>query len=265
MKIFCISIFDENFEEFKNLNLIPVGLGKANFGKNWLNDKGLNNISSKNSHFGEYTFHYNLWKNNLTLSNSDEWIGFCSYRRFWSNNDSPQINSYKNLQNLIVREPLKNWNDYDVVLGKPLIFKKIKNMKLIKRNFIEVLKKPTVLFKDNSLMDHFNIFHGSFFLKTALNHLSPDDRNGFVKYLNNYELNPYNMFICKNIKILFKFYEAIFPWLFKCENDFKDIKLNGYDKIRIYGFLAERFMPYWFKKNYKTITCPIIFFDGTNK
>ena len=30
---------------------------------------------------------------------------------------------------------------------------------------------------------------------------------------------------------------------------------------RIYGFLAERFMSYWFQKNTKSITMPIIFYD----
>ncbi len=261
MKIFCISIFDENFDKFKKNNLIPVGLGNVNFDEKWLNDKGLNNISSKNSNFGEYTFHYNLWKNNPSINDSDKWIGFCSYRRFWSNKAKNHINSINDLQNVIIKDPPSKWEDFDVILGDPLFFKKIKNMKLIKRNFIEVLKKPSVLFRNNSLMDHFKIFHGSFFLKIALNHLSNDDRNGFVKYLNNFELNPYNMFICKNKKILFNFYEVIFPWLFKCENDFKNIELEGYDKKRIYGFLAERFMPYWFKKNYKTTTCPITFLN----
>ena len=37
--------------------------------------------------------------------------------------------------------------------------------------------------------------------------------------------------------------------------------LKGYDQKRIYGFLAERFMPYWFKKNFHTTTCPITFFE----
>ena len=71
-----------------------------------------------------------------------------------------------------------------------------------------------------------------------------------VKFLNKYELNPYNMFICKNTKILYQFYNEIFPWLFKCENEFKNYNLEDMKK-RIYAFLAERYMPYWFKKNFK--------------
>ena len=39
--------------------------------------------------------------------------------------------------------------------------------------------------------------------------------------MNGYLLYPYNMFICKNFKILLKFYDEIFPWLFKCEEAFK--------------------------------------------
>ena len=110
-------------------------------------------------------------------------------------------------------------------------------------------------------MDQFKIFHGSFFLEKSLNLLSEDDKNGFVKFLNKYELNPYNMFICKNTKILYQFYNEIFPWLFKCENEFKNFNLDGYEKKRIYAFLAERYMPYWFKKNFKTTTCQISFLD----
>ena len=63
MEIFCLSIYNKDFEEFKKLNLTPVGLGEANFDKNWLNDKSIDNISQKNINYGEYTFHYNLWKN----------------------------------------------------------------------------------------------------------------------------------------------------------------------------------------------------------
>ena len=33
---------------------------------------------------------------------------------------------------------------------------------------------------------------------------------------------------------------------------------------RIYGFLAERFLSYWFQKNYKVKELPIIFKDITD-
>ena len=72
------------------------------------------------------------------------------------------------------------------------------------------------------------------------------------------------MFICNSKEKLKNYYEDLFPWLEKCEDLFGFENLKGFGMIRIYGFLAERFMPFWFKKNYKTIEWPYIFFD-TNK
>ena len=261
MKIFCLSIYNENYRLFKELNLIPVGLGNQNFEREWLNDKDTFNISHKNINFGEYTFHYNLWKNKINNQKYNDWIGFCSYRRFWIKNNILEPKNILELKNSIIQQPDDSWYDNEVILVKPLIFKKIKNIKLIKRSLYEVLKKPSVLFKKTSLKDQFNIFHGSYFLKNAISFLKKNDQLEFSKFLDGYEYNPYNMFICKNSDILIKFYDEIFPWLFKCEELFKNKNLIGYDKIRIYGFLAERYMPYWFKKNFKTLNWPITFFD----
>ena len=265
MKIFCLSIYNENYRLFKELNLLSVGLGNQSFGNEWLNDKGSLNISEKNINFGEYTFHYHLWKNIINNEKYDNWIGFCSYRRFWIKKNIFEPKNIEELKKSIIQKPDATWKNNEVVLVEPLNFKKIKNIKLIKRNLFEVLKKPSVLFKNNSLEDQFNIFHGSYFLKEAINLLSEDNRANFSNFLKGYECNPYNMFICKNSDILNQFYEEIFPWLFKCEDIFKNKKLAGYDKIRIYGFLAERYMSYWFQKNFKTINWPISFIDTHNK
>ena len=51
MKIFCLSIYNKNFDQYKKLDLIPVGLGNNSFDSRWLNDKGKDNISDKNMHF----------------------------------------------------------------------------------------------------------------------------------------------------------------------------------------------------------------------
>ena len=261
MKIFCLSIYNKNYDKLKNLNLIPVGLGKEKYDKRWKNDRFGINISKKNVNFGEYTFHYNIWKNNHFNLNKEKWIGFCSYRRFWTKKSSKQIQSFKQLKKIIIKKPHKKWKNFEVILGEPLKFKKIKNIKLIKKNFLEVLKKPSMLYKNNTLEDQFRVFHGSFYLDTAITLLPKNYQSDFKKFLNGYLFYPYNMFICKNKSILFKFYKEVFPWLFKCEKIFKSTNLTGYNKVRIYGFLAERFMPFWFLKNYKTTTCPITFFE----
>ena len=78
MKTFCISIYNENYSFFEKNNLIPVGLGSNYFGEEWINDKFENDISSKNINFGEYSFHYRLWKDFLLKKKDYKWIGFCS-------------------------------------------------------------------------------------------------------------------------------------------------------------------------------------------
>ena len=39
------------------------------------------------------------------------------------------------------------------------------------------------------------------------------------------------------------------------------MELKGYGKERLYDFLAERYLPYWFKKYTKFTELPILFRD----
>ena len=72
------------------------------------------------------------------------------------------------------------------------------------------------------------------------------------------------MFITKSKNLIKDYYKAIFSWLEKCEEIF-GFDLEGYNKKRIYAFLAERFLPYWFNKNAKALEWPIIFQDLNKK
>ena len=77
----------------------------------------------------------------------------------------------------------------------------------------------------------------------------------------------------KNKKLLFLIaFSTLFGLYFRYCYDVKyttDLfgfdNLKGFDMTRIYGFLAERFMSYWFQKNTKSITMPIIFYDIRNE
>ena len=71
------------------------------------------------------------------------------------------------------------------------------------------------------------------------------------------------MFVCKSKKIIAKYYESLFPWLEKCEKVF-GFDLKGYGMTRIYAFLGERYLSYWFTKYTKHLLWPVIFYD-TNK
>jgi len=125
-----------------------------------------------------------------------------------------------------------------------------------------LLKNPKAFFKNNrSIKFHFDMFHGNGILDKAINVLNENDREDFRKFVNsNSSYNQGNMFICKSKELMISYYETIFQWLSDCEKIF-GFNLNGYGKIRIYGFLAERFLPFWFNKYSRCLEWPIIFND----
>ena len=83
LKMFCITLEPSHFDFIKKLNYIPVGLGQKKFSNDWLTDRTGKNIFEKNRNYGEYTFHYWLWKNYINQVDS-KWIGFGQYRKFWT-------------------------------------------------------------------------------------------------------------------------------------------------------------------------------------
>ena len=114
LKIYCMCLEDHHLENIKALNYIPVGLGKNNFRSEWLRDSVGQNISNKNTNYGEYTFYYWFWKNELDKIQDNEWVGFCAYRRFWVNkNYSENKSIYENS----LREIPEEWSDYDTIIG----------------------------------------------------------------------------------------------------------------------------------------------------
>ena len=124
LKMFCITLDPNHIDYIQKLNYTPVGLGDKPFPKNCISDKTGDNISEKNKFYGEYTFHYWLWKNYLD-NIKQNWIGFCQYRKFWSLDFFP--NEEINLQNLKERalnEIPDNFIEYDVILGDPFFVNK---------------------------------------------------------------------------------------------------------------------------------------------
>ena len=86
MRMYCITLDNNHYEKIKRLGYIPVGLGDKKFSKKFESDNKGDNISLKNPFYGEYSFHYWLWKNELKNLKDKEWVGFCQYRKFWSLN-----------------------------------------------------------------------------------------------------------------------------------------------------------------------------------
>ena len=89
---------NEDLNLIESLGYIPVGLGKNISSKNFLRDNDKVNISKKNPFYGEYTFHYWLWKNYLNNFKNNSWIGFCTYRRFWVKANVKKIIDFDDLK-----------------------------------------------------------------------------------------------------------------------------------------------------------------------
>ena len=253
----------ENEKYIKALSYIPVGLGDEIFPESFLTDKKDKNISEKNSNYGEYTFHYWIWKNHLDKINTD-WVGFCQYRKFFlKKNFLSKDISFEELNENVVKNIPENLNQFDCILGDQLSVGNLKIIKFIKKNFMKIALSPSVIFqkKKRNIKFHFDIFHGENILDTAIDLLDKENKNDFKEFVNSRSsFNPHNMFICKK-EILRNYYESVFPWLNKCEAIFGFKDLQGYGMKRIYGFLAERYLSYWFLKNQKVKELPIFVKD----
>jgi hypothetical protein len=107
------------------------------------------------------------------------------------------------------------------------------------------------------------MFHGNGVIDKAIEQLNTIDKIDFYNYVrSNTGFNQGNMFVTKSKKIMNEYYSVLFEWLNKCEKIF-GFDLRGYNRVRTYAFLAERFLSYWFKKNTKYLEWPIVFHDLT--
>ena len=263
LKIFCMCLENSNLKTIKDLNYLPVGLKNNDFTNDWLRDNTLDNISEKNPFYGEYTFYYWYWKNLLKEKKEDEWVGFCSYREYWGNKNIKDKNE-KDLKKLILQEVPKEWDEYETIIGEPIhVDAKPKLMKIMKYGKLALLRNPKAIIfkKGRTIRWQFDMFHGNGNLDKAINLLPDKDRDDFDFFVRNEtSFSRGNMFITKSEKIIDKYFLEVFDWLKKCEKVF-GFDLNGYGQIRMYTFLAERFLPFWFKKYTKSLAWPVTYYD----
>ena len=276
MKIYCIT--HKPIKNIEKTGLIPAGVGMNSFPKNYIVENSGDNIANKNFCYSETSFHYWMWKNLLPKIDEGEWIGTCQYRRYFVKkeyadkikyDDRQQglynIKDVESLRSILQLQPEKEWNNYDVILCKPWNVSKVKKMKLIKRGFKSLLKDPSIFFnKDKqSIKLHFDMNHGHGNLEKAANLLPEKDKKDFMAYVSSKTwLIGHCIFISKNKKLMERFYSDLFSWLSECEKIF-GFNSNSYDTKRIYSFLTERYMPFWFEKYSKVLTWPWVYFDIT--
>jgi len=268
LSMFCLSLYGKHLNNLKKINYIPVGLGENNFNNEWLRDNTKQNISNKNKYYGEYTFHYWFWKNMIDEISDKNWIGFCAYRRYWANHNnmkSNELNKIINNQNFrehVLQDVKNDWSNYETILGERIPFGKIKLSKIIKNGGIKsILRNLNSFIKNQTTVKfHFDIFHGNEKIDKAIDLLEIKERSDFRIFINNQSFNKENMFICRSKKIIKEYYNSVFPWLQRCENIF-GFNLNAWHEIRIYAFLAERYLSYWFNKYTRVKEWPIFFYD----
>ena len=227
--MFCLTLNQGHLPLIKKLKYIPVGLGDSTFNeKEWIQDCTKKNIAEKNKYYGEYTFHYWIWKND-TL-NFEGWTGFCQYRKFWKKNfekfDDNIFDIFK--ENLLTDVPEK-LDKYESILGEEVFINQFRFSKFIKLNLKKMISEPSLFFnkKKRNIKFHFNMMHGDGNLDKAISLLDMSERNDFNSFVNEeVSFNPHNMFICKSKKILFSYYESLFPWLERCEKVREVVLLN---------------------------------------
>jgi len=262
LNIFCVT--NKEISPLKKNNYTIVGVGKATLPDSYLNCSTKQNIFYKEEFYSELTFHYWYWKNMLDISNK-EWIGFCQKRRFWIKSASKNIMINKdNLNQHLLVDPEEDWENYESLLCTPINVNNIKKMKILKRGWRSLLKKPSILFDESkqTLALHFDMHHGYGNLNKAIELLETQDRNDFFEYVNsNTKFNAHIMFISKNI-ILDKWFNTLFSWLERCEEVFGFKNLKGYDTLRLYAYLSERYLSFWFKKYTTHKEQPWVFIDN---
>jgi hypothetical protein len=261
LEVYCVT--DKNLLYLKSLPCKLAGVGKSSFSKEYYLANTNYNIHYKEKYYSELTFHYWFWKNETKNLDKNTWIGFCQKRRFWIKKNilKKDINT-DNLKNFILSELPVEWKDYNSVICDPIYVNGVNKVKLLKRGFKSIIRDPSIFFnnKKQTVKLHFDMHHGYGNLDKAINLLDDSDRDEFRNYVENQVcFNPHIMFIAKK-DIANEWFGKLFPWLFRCEKIFGFENLKGYDSQRLYAYLTERYLSFWFKKYSKYIEWPYITF-----
>ena len=262
IKIYCVT--DKEVSFLDNLTYEIGWVGRTETPKNYIECNKKDNIFFKEKYYSELTFHYWYWKNLQDLNVNKDWVGFCQKRRFWSNTRTNNIKSHDiSSGNFFLNKAPLSWKNYDSIICDPIDLSNVNIIKIFKRGFRSVIRDPLILFNKNrrTIKLHFDMHHGFDNLTKAANLLEKEDRSDFIEYINvSTSFHPHIMFIAKP-KIVNLWFSALFPWLSRCEKLFGFENLNGYDTQRLYAYLAERYLSFWFKKHTKSLSHPWIFFD----
>ena len=261
LEIYCITNKTLHYLEGFSYHLAAVG--QESFPDNYLKCNYGDNIFKKEKYYSELTFQYWFWKNKLNVNN-DNWLGFCQKRRFWiKKNSINKLVNKKNFKEHFLNEVPYEWQNYNAIVCGPIFVNKLKKMKLIKRGFKSFIKDPSIIINKNkhTLKLHFDMHHGYGNLAKAIEVMDNKDKDEFMDFVSNaVSYNPHIMFIAKP-RIANDWFNNLFAWLFRCEKIFGFDNLKGYDTQRLYAYLAERYLSFWFNKYAKTLHWPWVLIE----
>jgi hypothetical protein len=100
------------------------------------------------------------------------------------------------------------------------------------------------------------------FIAQAASVMNKEQKNDFLSFIKTETelFSPYSIFILKKRKFD-DLCSSLFNWIGSCENIFDINKLEGHGQIRLFDYLAERYISYWIKKNTNFKVSPFLFFD----
>lgn len=174
------------------------------------------NISAKNTNYCELTAHYWIWKNSIA-----DIVGLCHYRRFLTkkllSNSIEHILTEKDILNILGR--------YDIILPyRPCA-----------RRTVKQICCGSVFEKDWDI------------LRNVIAEKEPEYLGEFDALAKRHSNYPCNVLICKK-ELFDKYSDWLFEILFEVE---KRVDISGYDKqkARIFGYMSERLLEVWVRKN----------------
>lgn len=184
----------------------------------YLRDDTGDNISNLNKYYAELTGEYWVWKNSKA-----DIIGFCHYRRFFAKN----IRLNKKLDKKEIEEIL---TDYDIIMPK--------------RNHLTRTNSENI--SKSYYDEHYGTNPKEYEkLRNVIKEFYPDYLSTYDEVLNTKWCWWYNIFICRK-----ELADEYFAWLFDIlEKMEKEINFDEYENKRVLGFLSERLLTVFVRKN----------------
>jgi hypothetical protein len=235
------------------------------FPNSWHKSNEKKNISVKFFSYADLVGHYYIWKNFLDKYNQDSWIGFSQYRRLWIKNKIARDIQLNLLERIILTDIDESWNEYDAIIPPAFFFRK-KKKEIVRNILLFPIKRDISLFKyKTTVLDQFAQSLGPFgkdLIFEIIQYLPASESYDFLEFLKSRtHLSAHGMYISK-VKIINQYSNLIFEWFLKCENVInKNNNLPLIKNSRIFQYINERFLDYWFSKYYKVLRWPMVMYN----